>query len=154
MTGEIRMKNKVIAAAFGLFLGMSYVMEAFAQSPAALVRQRQAGMTLIGKYFGQMNPKAPYDAATFARNAGYLDTLDKMPWDGFVAATQTEKSRALPEVYTDAAKFKQAQDSFQAEVTKLLAATKGGNEQTVRAAWGEVNKSCNACHDAFRARAN
>jgi cytochrome c556 len=111
-------------------------------------------MTLIGKYFGQMNPKAPYDAATFARNAGYLDTLDKMPWDGFVAATQTEKSRALPEVYSDAAKFKQAQDSFQAEVTKLLAATKGGNEQTVRAAWGEVNKSCNACHDAFRARAN
>jgi len=75
-----------------------------------------------------------------------------MPWDGFVAATQTEKSRALPEVYSDAAKFKQAGDSFQAEVTKLVAATKGGNEQTVRAAWGEVNKSCAACHDAFRAR--
>lgn len=117
------MKNKVIAGVFGLFLSMSYVMEAFAQSPAA-----------------------------FTRNAAYLEVLSKMAWDGFVPATQNEKSRTLPEVYTDAAKFKQMQDSFMAESTKLAAATKSGNEQTVRAAWGDVNKTCAACHDAFRAR--
>lgn len=146
------MKNKVIAAVFGVFLSMSYVMEAVAQSPAALVKQRQSAMTLVGKYFGQMNPKAPYDAATFTRNAGYLEALSKMPWDGFTPATQSEKSRALPEVYSDAAKFKQAQDNFMAEATKLATAAKGGNEQTVRAAWGDVNKTCAACHDAFRAR--
>lgn len=148
------MKNKVIAGVFGLFLSMSYVMEAFAQSPAALVRQRQAAMTLQGKYFGQMNPKVPYDQATFARNAAYLDVLANMAWDGFVPATQNEKSRTLPETYTDAAKFKKAQDDFKAATVKLVAATKSGPEQTVRAAWGEVNNTCNACHDAFRARAN
>ena len=148
------MKSKVIAAVFGLFLGMSYVMEALAQSPAALVRQRQAAMTLQNKYFGQMNPKAPYDQAAFARNAAYLEVLSHMAWDSFVPATQGEKSRALPEIYTDAAKFKLAQDNFQGAALKLAAAAKSGPEQTVRAAWGEVNNSCNACHDAFRARAN
>ena len=150
------MKNKKFAIAVSALLSAGFVAEAVAQSPAAQVRQRQAAMVLIGKYMGQMGPmalgKAPYNAAAFASAAANMEVLSKMPWDGFTAATQTEKSRALPEVYSDAAKFKQASDNFTAEATKLVAATKGGNEQTVKAAWGELNKSCAACHDSFRAR--
>lgn len=148
------MKNRILAAGVGLVLSAGFVVEALAQTPAAHVRQRQSAMNLQGKYMAQMNPKAAYDQAAFVRSAGFLDALSRMPWDNFVPATQGEKSRALPEIYSDAAKFKQAQDNFQGAVTKLVAATKSGPEQTVRAAWGEVNNSCNACHDAFRARAN
>jgi cytochrome c556 len=148
------MKNKLLAAGLGVFLSAGFVVEALAQSPAAHVRQRQAAMTLQGKYMAQMNPKAAYDQAAFARAANNLSVLSAMAWDNFPEATKGEKSRALPEIWTQAPKFKQAQDNFQGAVTKLVAATKGGNEQTVRAAWGEVNNSCNACHDTFRARAN
>ncbi len=146
------MKNKKFAIAVSALLSAGFVAEAVAQSPAAQVRQRQAAMVLQGKYLSAMNPKVPYDQASFVRNAAYLDVLAGMAWDTFVPATQNEKSRALPEVYSDAAKFKQAQDSFKATTAKLAAAAKSGPEQTVRAAWGEVNNSCNACHDAFRAR--
>lgn len=150
------MRNKLLTIGVSLALSAGFVAEALAQNPGALVRQRQAAMTLIGKYMGQMGPmaqgKAPFNAAAFASAAANMEALSKMPWDGFVAATQGEKSRALPEVYSDAAKFKQAADNFQAEATKVAAAAKGGNEQTVKAAWGELNKACAACHDTFRAR--
>lgn len=147
------MKNKLFTIAVSTLLSAGFVAEALAQSPAVMVRQRQAAMVLQGKYLGAMNPKVPYDQAAFTRNAAYLDVLAGMAWDTFVPATQNEKSRSLPEVYSDAAKFKQAQDSFRAATAKLAAAAKTGPEQTVRAAWGEVNNSCNACHDTFRARA-
>ena len=148
------MKNRILAAGVGLVLSAGFVVEALAQSPAALVRQRQASMVLQGKYLGSMNPKVAYDQAAFARNAGYLEVLSNMAWDSFAPATQGEKSRALPEIYSDAAKFKQAQDAFRGAAAKLAVAAKSGPEQTVRAAWSEVNNSCNSCHDSFRARAN
>jgi cytochrome c556 len=151
---KFTMKNKLVAAGIGMALSAGFVVEALAQSPAVHVRQRQAAMTLQAKYFGQMNPKVAYDQAAFARAAANLEVLSRMPWDNFVEATKGEKSRALPAAYSDTAKFKSAQDNYMAAVTKLAAAAKSGPEQTVRAAWGEVNKSCAACHDDFRARAN
>lgn len=122
--------------------------------PDVLVKQRQSAMTLMGKYFGplagmQMG-KVAYDANTAARNAGYLEALSKMPWDGYDASTANEKTRALPEVFKDTAKFKESADKFQAEVTKLVAATKSGNEANVKAEVAEVGKACGACHDNFR----
>lgn len=151
------MKIKLLAAGIGAFLSIGLVAESFAQArPATVVRQRQAAMLLQSKYFDTLGPmaqgKVPYDAALFARNAAYLDALSNMAWDGFTPATQEEKSRALPEVFSKAAEFKQAQDSYHSAVVKYVAATKGGNEQTVKAAWSEVDKSCRTCHDNFRGR--
>jgi cytochrome c556 len=148
------MKNKLLSAGIGMILSAGFVVEALAQSPAAHVRQRQAAMVLQAKYFGQMNPKVAYDQAAFARAAANLEALSRMPWDNFVEATKGEKSRTLPAVYAEAAKFKSSQDSFQTAVDRLVAATKSGPEQTVRAAWGDVNKTCAACHDSFRGPAN
>lgn len=151
------MRKHLAAAGITLALGVGFAVDAAAQAkPETLVKQRQAAMTLMGKYFFSMGPmaqgKAPYDAAVFARNAGYLEVLAKMPWDGFTPATADVKSAALPEIYKDAAKFKAAADATQAEITKLVAATKGGNEATVKAAFGDTLKTCLACHDNFRAK--
>ena len=127
----------------------------FAQAkPDVLVKQRQAAMTLQGKYFGPLagmaKEKIPYNAEVVARNAGYLDVLNKMPWDGFNPSTKDEKSNALPAIYENAAKFKEAQDRFQGEVTKLVSLSKGGDEAAVKAQIGAVAKSCGACHNDFR----
>ena len=75
-----------------------------------------------------------------------------MPWDGFNANTKDEKSRALPEVFSEPGKFKEAADSMQAAVNQLVAATKGGGEAAVKTAINDVNKSCGGCHDNFRAK--
>ncbi len=144
----------------GIVIAMSSVLacNAFAQvKPDVMVKQRQAAMTLQAKYFGPLGAMAagrvPFDAAVVARNAGYLDTLAKLPWDGFNASTSAEKSATLPDAFSEAAKFKQAADGFQAEVGKLAAAAKGGNEADIKAAISAVGKRCGACHDSFRVKA-
>jgi cytochrome c556 len=149
------MKRKLVAAGIAVALGAGPAAIALAQAkPDVLVKQRQAAMTLQGKYFGPLGGMAkgavPYDANLVARNAGYLEALSKMPWDGFAESTKGEQSHALPAIWTDAAKFKQAQDQFQSAVTALLAASKSGDEAKVKAAIGDVGKSCGACHDSFR----
>ena len=94
--------------------------------------------------------KAPYNAQVVMRNAGYLQALSEMPWDGFTPDTKDEKSRALPAVWTDTAQWKEAQDRLQGAVTKLVAAK--GDETAAKAAIGEVGKACGACHENFRAK--
>jgi cytochrome c556 len=111
-------------------------------------------MTLQGKYFGPLygmgQGRVPYNAQIVQRNAGYLDVLSKMPWDGFDPSTKGEKSRARPEVYSDQAKFKEAAERLQSEATKLVQVSKSGDENAVKAQIGAVDKACGSCHDNFR----
>lgn len=148
------MKKKVLFTGLALALGAGYALTAFSQAkPEVLVKQRQAVMTLQGKYLGPlvgMLKGAPYDANVVARNAAYLDALSQMPWDGFVEGTKDIKSAALPAVYADTAKFKQAQDQLRTAVGALVTASKGGDEGAVKAAIGNVGKACGNCHDNFR----
>jgi cytochrome c556 len=130
-------------------------LEALAQAkPDVLVKQRQAAMTLQGKYLGpigaMLKGAIPYNADTVALNATFLENLARMPWDGFTPATSGEKSKTKPDAYKDMAKFTAAADLLVAETTKLGAAARAKNEAGVRATFGGVAKACGGCHDAFR----
>ena len=148
------MKKKVLFTGLALALGAGYALTAFSQAkPEVLVKQRQAVMTLQGKYIGPlvgMVKGAPYDANVVARNAAFLDALSQMPWDGFAESTKGQKSAALPAIWSDPAKFKQAQDQLRTAVGALVTASNGGNEGAVKAAVGDVGKACGNCHDNFR----
>lgn len=149
------MRKMLLAASLAAALGAGYTLNAFAQvKPETLVKQRQSAMTLVGKYWGPLGGMAagrvPFDANIVARNSGYLEVLSKLPWDGFDASTQNEKSAALPEIWKDAAKFKAAQDALQTEIGKLAAVAKGGNEAAIKAALGDTGKTCGGCHNTFR----
>jgi cytochrome c556 len=142
-----------LVIAFGCLLAVNAVAQT---KPDVMVKQRQAAMTLQGKYFGPLGGMAagrvPFDAAVVSRNAGYLEILTKMPWDGFDASTSSEKSNALPEVFSNTAKFKQAADNLQVEIGKLVTVAKGGNEADIKAAIATAGKACGACHDDFRVK--
>ena len=149
------MRTKLLAAAMtvGALGGAS--LEALAQAkPDVLVKQRQAAMTLQGKYLGpigaMMKGAAPYNADVVALNATFLENLSRMPWDGFDPSTKGEKSKTKAEAFTDTAKFRAAADTLEAETAKLGAAARAKNEAGVRAAFGGVAKACGGCHDAFR----
>jgi cytochrome c556 len=152
------MSKKVWFAGLSLAVGIGYVSAALAQAkPDVLIKQRQAAMTLQGKYFGLLaamaQGKVPYNKDTVVRNAELLSALSKMPWDGFAESTKDEKSvktAALPTIWKDADKFKQAQERFQDEVSKLVQVSKSGDEAAVKAQIGAIGKSCGACHGDFR----
>lgn len=149
------MNKRLLLAGLTLALGAGLAQSALAQvKPEILVKQRQAAMTLQGKYFGPLagmaQGKVPYNADTVAFNAALLDALSRMPWDGFAESTKGEKSHALPAVWSDAAKFKSAQDNFHKAVAALVAVSRGGDEAAQKAAIGGVGKTCGGCHQDFR----
>jgi len=149
------MMNKLVTAAVAIVLGAVMIQGAFAQAkPEVLVKQRQAKMTLQGKYFGQMaamaQGKAPFNAAVVQRNAGFLDNLTRMAWDGYDPSTRDEKSRTLPAVYENKAKFNEHISRLENEAAKLVAVSKSGDEAAMKAQIGAVGKSCGGCHNDFR----
>jgi len=149
---ETVMKMSLLAAALAVAVMSG---EALAQAkPEVLVKQRQAAMTLQGKYFGPMAGMAqgriPYDAKIVQRNAGFLDNLSRMPWDGFAEGTKDVKSAALPAIWSDSAKFAEAADRLQEEASKLYAVSRSGDEAAVKAQVGAVGKACGGCHESFR----
>ena len=152
------MKSSLVAAGVALALGTVVSATALAQAkPDVLVGQRQGAMKLIGKYWGPIAGMAsgkvsPYNADVILRNATYLENLAQMPWDGFHESTKGEKSRALPEVWTNKAKFDEAADRLQAETAKLGQVARARDEAGVKAQFGAVGKACGACHDSFRAK--
>ena len=148
---NIRLASLALAATAAAAL----TLPAYAQvKPDVLVKQRQSAMVLQGKYFGPMagmaQGKIPYNQQVVVRNAAFLEPLSKMAWDGFAESTKGEKSAALPAVFTDAAKFKQASERFEAEAAKLAQVSKSGDEASVKSQITAVAKTCSACHDDFR----
>jgi len=131
--------------------------EAFAQvKPEVLVKQRQAKMVLQVKYFGPLvamaQGKAPYNAAIVQRNAGFVDNLTRMSWDGWDPSTKDVQSRTLPAVYQNKAKFDEYVSRLENEASKLVSVSKTGDEASVKAQIGAVGKVCGGCHDDFRSK--
>jgi cytochrome c556 len=148
------MKTSFLAAALAVALSAAATSVLAQAKPEVLVKQRQAVMTLQGKYFGPMaamaQGKVPYNAQVVQRNAGFLDNLSRMAWDGFDPSTKGEKSRALPAIYENNAKFKEATAQLENETAKLVQLSRGGDEAAVKAQIGAVGKVCGSCHDNFR----
>jgi cytochrome c556 len=148
------MKKSLVAA--GVAVAVASGVALAQVKPEILVKQRQAVMTLQGKYFGPMagmaQGKVPYDANVVQRNAGFLDNLSRMPWDGFDPSTKdvTVKTAALPAIWSDNAKFREAADRLQSETSKLYAVSRSGDEAAVKAQIGAVGKACGGCHESFR----
>src|SRR5512138_1703633 len=140
------MKKAGMAAAIALALGIAGGAALAQQKPEVLVKQRQAAMTLQGKYFGPLaamaQGKAPYNAEVVRRNAGFLDNLSRMPWDGFDPSTKDVKSNALPAVFNDTAKFKEGASRLENEVHKLYEVSQKGDEAAVKAQIGALGKAC------------
>lgn len=124
--------------------------------PEDAVKYRKAALTLIGSHMGRMQPvikgQAPYDAAAIKANVAVLSTLSTLPWAAFTADSKSVNSEAKPEIWSDAAGFKAAQDKFNQAMTKLTAAADSGDLDKVRTAYGDVGASCKACHDSYRVK--
>src|SRR3954470_3212818 len=148
------MRKSGVAVVVALSLG-AVAGAALAQAkPEQLVRQRQAVMILQGKYFGPLagmaQGKAPYNADIVKRNAAFLDNLTRMPWDTFDPATKDVKSNALPAIWEQQDKFKEATSRLENEAQKLYQVSQSGDENAVKAQIGAVGKACGGCHESFR----
>ena len=139
-----------------LLAGAAVCTPAAAQfaKPEDAIKYRKATMTLSATHFGRIagmaNGRIPFDAKIAADNADMLGMVSKWQFTGFVEGSDKGDTKAKPEIWTEAAKFKEAASKSQDDVAKLVAAVKGGNLDAIKAAAGPVGQSCKGCHDTFR----
>jgi cytochrome c556 len=122
--------------------------------PEDAIKYRKAVFTVMAAHFGRIGAmaggKAPFDAAAAQSNAEIATMMSKLPYVAFIAGTDTGDTRAKPNVWSDADKFKAAATKMQDEMAKLNVAAKSGNLDQIKAAFDPVGKACKACHDDFR----
>lgn len=144
--------------AYTAILASLFVVAAPAQAqfakPEDAVKYRKAAFTVMAAHFGRVgamaNGRAPFDAKLAQENADLVATMAKLPWHAFVEGSDKGDTRAKPEIWKEAAKFKEGSDKLQAEATKLAAAAKTGNLDNLKAAFGATAGTCKACHDVYR----
>lgn len=125
--------------------------------PEDAIKYRQSAMTMIAAHFGRLgamaNGKAPFDAKQAAENAAVVESLAKLPWAAFGEGTDKGgNTKALPEIWKEQAKFKEAADKLVAEAAKLSAAAKVGTLDSLKAAFGNAGGACKGCHDNYKGK--
>ena len=146
------MKHLFLAA---LVAAVSLPAAAQFQKPEDAVKYRKSAFTVMGTHFGRIgamvNGKVPFDAKAAAANADIVATMSKLPFAAFVdGSDKVGDTRAKPEVWAEADKFRAGATKMQEEVAKLQTAAKGGNLDEIKAAFGNAAKSCKACHDNYQ----
>jgi cytochrome c556 len=146
---------KKLASAVLALAAVAVAHSAFAQAkPEDTIKYRQAAFTVMAKSFGHLGAmadgKIPYDAAAAAASADVLAVVAKLPFTAFDAGTDKGNTKTKPEAWTNAAKFKQAEDEMHGALAKLLTAARSGNADQLKATFGPAGKTCKGCHDDFK----
>lgn len=149
------MKILACMAAAATLLAMAAPASAQFAKPEDAVKYRQSALSVMGTHFGRLgamaNGKVPFDAKLAADNAAIVAEMAKLPWAGFGPGTDKDsRSKAMPEIWTEQAKFKAGSDKLIAESDKLAMATKTGNLDALKTSFSATAETCKACHDAYR----
>jgi len=148
------MKKLLTVATTLLAMMLAFPAAAQFAKPEDAIKYRKASFTILGAHFGRVGAmatgKTPYDAKAAAENADIAAAMSKLHWASFTEGSDKGETRAKPEIWKDSAKFKEAADKMQAEVTKVAAAAKVGNVDALKTAFGPAAATCKGCHDNFR----
>jgi len=127
-----------------------------AQDPTPDMEYRQTIMNSLGAHRGALtailNEDVPHQGHVLG-HALSLQQLSAMASDIFPAGSLGEGSRALPDIWEDAAGFGEALSAFQSAADALAEAARAGDMTGVGDAAAGLGRTCGGCHRPFRARA-
>ena len=160
-------RNKIKGVLFLLLIAAAGTATlALAQmKPEDAIRARQSIMRVVALNFGPVagmaQGKIPFNKEVFATNALRLESVWQMNVARFFlpgtdkpvpGSKIADFTRAKPEIWSDAGKFKQAKEQADEALAKLAQAARSGDEGAMKSAAGDVGKACKNCHDDFRSK--
>jgi cytochrome c556 len=125
-------------------------------TPANDVRTRIAGLRELGAAFKGVNDglraREPQTILIQQSARQIRNAAGQMPnWFPPGSGPQPGiKTAAKPEIWTQAARFRAAQNAFIAEANRFQATANGGNVAAMRAGAKALGATCKGCHDGFR----
>ena len=148
------MKTSASIALIATVLAFTTPASAQFAKPDDAVKYRKNALFVMQQNFGRVaamaSGKAPFDAKVAAESAAVADYMGKLPWAAFGEGTDKGDTRAKAEIWKESAKFKEYADKMQAEMSKLAAAAKTGNLDSIKTAVNATGGTCKTCHDAYR----
>jgi cytochrome c556 len=146
--------RSLFLVALATVLALTACSEAQDTHPAQLVTKRRAVFKQFTRTLEPMGMVArdskAYKPREFRESALALEKLATQPWGYFTLDSNYPPTRAKPAVWTQAPEFKQAQENYQATVSRLVKAADGGDLEVIRTAVTDVQYSCKTCHNQFR----
>lgn len=147
-----------LAAAAVAFSAVVLAPQSIAQQAnagAQWIKYRQAAYTVLGTNFGQVGGMAagriPFDAKMAAVRAERVAFMATIVPEVFPAESQSgAPTKAKAGIWQNRAEFDQLMKNLGEKTAALSAAAKGGNQDAIKAAFGEAQKTCKACHDKFK----
>jgi len=125
------------------------------RKPEDAVKYRQSVMYVMGTSFysrigAMVKGRIPFDAQAAQESADVIVMMSKLPWIAFGPDTNgVGRTDAKPNLWNELPKFKDLSEKMQAEVLRLQSATRTGDLDAVKAAWGNTQRACASCHDSF-----
>ena len=135
-------------------IGSAYAQFA---KPEWAINYRKAAKFLTAQHFGckgaMVKEKVPYNQEVFSRNAMLVETLSRLPWEAtMVPGTDKGDTTLNASAFMQQARFKEVAQIFETQATKLVSAAQSGDLSSIKTQFGEVGKSCKACHSQFRTK--
>lgn len=149
------MKTFVLAAAVAVAASGLVPGVAQAQSGPNIIEVRQVGMALLAGDFAGIRAVAAAkgDVKTLENPAKAIGRFAAIMPSLFPQGTAAgNNTKALPEVFSDAAGFKKAADAMGEASAMLVKAAAAGDAAGVDAAIKAMGDSCGGCHRGYRAR--
>lgn len=153
------MKSARIAFALGLCgAALSYAALAGDLKPAEQIQTRQAGYTFMAWNMGKIkaNLDGNFDAKQVAASANVIAAIANSGM-GALYGPGTDKNigkvhtDVKPELFANPEEVGKLAGNFVAAADNLAKVAATGDAAAVKTAFGDVGKSCKACHDKFRA---
>ena len=154
MLRQVKIARVVACIAAGA--AIAWPVAAQYAKPEDAVKYRKAAFTVMnshmGRIFAQLKSPTP-NMQIIQSSAQTVESMSKLPWDAFAPSTElVVDTRALPALFKNEAKVKELAQKMQEEVSKLNAVAKTGDAGAIRTQFNATAKTCDNCHDDFRAK--
>ena len=122
--------------------------------PDDAIKYRKSVMFVMQQNFARVLSmtagKTPFDADVAIDSIEVANFMAKLSWVAFAEGTEKGDTKAKPEIWTEAARFREYADLTQAEMQKLAIEARVGSLESIRSSVRATAMSCKNCHDTFR----
>lgn len=125
------------------------------EAALALMKERHENYEKIGDSMKAVSREMKAGSPNLAKVRASADQIaalaPKVPtWFPRGTGPDIGKTHARAEIWQKPADFKAKADAFAKSAVAFQAAARGGDLSAIRAAQGDLGKSCKACHDFYR----